>query len=473
MLKRLLGIGCALLLLVSWATIQLPESRDAYCQSAIAAPFVMGHDVLVARTPEETLLWKKELIKSANCSIEFFAGFTGGPLLEETLLLFEVELARKPELTVHFFVASCPLFGWADQRKVELFAQRYPGRFHYLIRGMSALRCGMGLVTSENHIKLLIVDEKYLVVGGTNLFHCHSRSQVPKDLKWDGVVDHFNPKACMDMDMVIKGPIVSSLRTELFELWALYESCADLKDECRFEAEETRFFAVLPPEATVVQAFEENARVIRDVPVKAIVSGPRRSLGACSAEYARLVSEAQHSIDLMHMYISPVEEVHNSLIEASRRGVAITLITNGAGDACPMVTKAIGAYNRPNILPLLLGRKFRMNERAQAEASQALECTAYAYEVEDTLYHKKVMVLDDRISVIGSYNLGHKSHYGDYEIVVEVDSPELAQQIKQVMKQDIACAHLCSREELTEWYFGLGPRSLALLEGSLILGPLY
>ncbi len=472
MLKRLIGITAVLLLFVSWVTLQLPEAPDIHCQAAVNAPFIAGHDVLVTHTSDESLFWKKELLKSANHSIEFSMGFSGGPLLEETLLLLESALLQKPDLQIHLFISSCPYLAWGDHYKIEHMAESFPGRFHYLIRGMTVLRQGFGFVTSENHIKMLVIDETYMVVGGTNLFHS-SRNEVPKDLKILGVVDYFNPKASVDMDLVVKGPLVSNMRREFFDLWALYESGASLRDEGQFAAEETRHFPIDLHAAGKVELFDTEARVVRDVPMKAIVSGPRHSPGACSAEYASLVNCAMHSLDLMHMYISPIDEVYSSLMGATSRGVKLTLVTNGAGDPVPIVTKTMGSYNMTHLLPLCLGKRYRLHERLEADAAPAADCHIYVYEAEDTLYHKKVMVVDDHLSVIGSYNLGHKSHYGDHEIMLEIESTVLAQQIKDIMQVDCSRARLCDRAEISDWYFSMGARALALIESALIFGPLY
>ncbi len=473
MLKRAFVVIGALLLFVSFVTFQLPQAPDAHSQAALSAPFVSGHDVIVTQNPEETVYWKQELIRLANQSIEFSTGFAGGPLLEDTLLLLDSVMSDKPQLVVHLFIASCPLLSWADERKIEIFAERHPERFHCQIRGMSALRQGWGLVTSENHIKMLIVDEKYMVIGGTNQFHSYCRSCVPEDLQYEGLVDYFAPKACIDMDLVAKGPTITRMRQQFFDLWALYESGASLKEKSQFVPDATRYFAIDPNASTEISSFETDVRLVRNVAMKAIVSGPRFCPGACSTEYAALVKKSQKSIDLMHMYMSPVDEVYDSLMDATSRGVELNLVTNGPKDPVPIVTRTFGSYNMTWMLPLYLGSRFRLGERDIADSCTAKNCNVYVYEARDTLYHKKVMLVDDQIFVIGSYNLGYKSHYGDYEAIIEIDSLAVAAQVKHIMAADCRKSRKCDRAELSNWYFDLGPRVLALLQSTLLLGPIY
>lgn len=472
MCKSLMAAVGILFLSALWLGYSLPPVHDVSC-TVCDLPFVEGHDVLVTQTPEESTYWKMELIKEANQSIEFAVGFTGGPLLEQTLLVIDSMMSAKPNLQVRLFISDCPLFGWADRFKLENLEARYPERFQFLIRGMSGLRNGCNLVTSENHIKMLIVDEKYVVLGGTNLFHLQSRSEVPVNSSYENIVNYFHPKAGMDMDIVMKGPNAFKLRSDFYKLWALYESGESTTIAKPFVAESTRYFNLDSSSLAVCSSFDSNPRVVRGVSTKAFISGPRCSPGACSSEYAALINSSERSIDLMQMYLSPVDLVYNSLIAASSRGVAITLITNGGGEITPLVTKTIGSYNQAHLLPVFLGKRFSMGQRHLADACQANNCSMYAYEVEETLYHKKVMLVDDHLTVIGSYNLGQKSHYGDYEVLVEIESKEVAQHIKQVMEVDRQKARLCTREQMTDWHFGLGSRSLALIEGAFILGPLY
>jgi phosphatidylserine/phosphatidylglycerophosphate/cardiolipin synthase-like enzyme len=449
----------SLVALLSWGIYLLPVAPQPDCSTRPHVVAVSGQDVVVTQNPEDTLFWKFELLKHAEHTIEFATGFSGGPLLEEALVLLEEQLAAKPALRVHLCVADSPLFGSADRARIEAVARRYPDRFDYLVTGITPLREGYRLAIGENHIKLLVVDGVYSVVGGSNLFHYQCRSSVPADEAVEGIVNWLHPKACSDMDFVVRGPVVSTLRDHFFQLWNIYAPTSIVRPACGG--------------SQTIAAFESHPRLVRDVPMKAIISGPLLNPGACSAEYIALFDQAERTIDLMHMYLSPVEQVYDRLIAAANRGVSISLVTNGGDASLPLVTKTIGSYNRAHFLPLVTGRRFKLTERNKAEALDTCQCSVYTCQAPETFYHKKVMVVDEHICVIGSYNLGYKSHYLDYEILVEGDSPVLAQHVRQVMERDQQCATACERRHLMDWYFGWGPRSLAFIEGALIVGPLY
>ncbi len=50
--------------------------------------------------------------------------------------------------------------------------------------------------------------------------------------------------------------------------------------------------------------------------------------------------------------------------------------------------------------------------------------------------HTKTLVLDDRLSVVGSYNLDMRSTYQDTELMLVVDSPELNRRIREEAERD-------------------------------------
>lgn len=473
MAARLLYVLTPLLLCVSWVTLQLPVVHDSYCQAAVKAPFVQGHDILIAEQPEEALQWKLDLLKEANLSIEFSMGFAGGILLQQASDIVREQMENKPNLRVYFFVADTYLMSREDRSRLEQLAQDFPDQFHYLVRWLTFLRQGLGFMTTENHIKMLVVDGKYCVLGGSNFLHYYGQKEAVAERPWLGWADHFHPRFCVDQDVLVKGPIVAGLRHEFYQLWDLYESGESLCDRSQFISDKDTESVIDSNFACSLVEVDQHPNIIADVAMKAIVSGPRRHLGACTAEYAQLVQGAEQSIDLMHMFFSPVNEVYSNLIEAGSRGVELTLVTNAAGEHAPLITKAIGSHNRAFLFPLAAGRTYRIDERQAADTQPLNACSIYDFDCPDCLYHKKVMVVDKRITVMGSYNLGHKSHYGDYEMIVEADDDRVANVMLQLLERDKDKATACETEKLKDWYFGFGSRSISLLEGAFIVGPLY
>lgn len=50
--------------------------------------------------------------------------------------------------------------------------------------------------------------------------------------------------------------------------------------------------------------------------------------------------------------------------------------------------------------------------------------------------HTKAVLIDDRMSIVGSYNLDMRSTYQDTELMLAVDSPELNSIIRQEAETD-------------------------------------
>ena len=77
----------------------------------------------------------------------------------------------------------------------------------------------------------------------------------------------------------------------------------------------------------------------------------------------------------------------------------------------------------------------------------------FEYDVKDILYHKKVMVVDRRYTIIGSYNLGIRSDMSDYELVFLIDSEEVAETALKVLRRDLILSREVSPELARSWYF--------------------
>ena len=78
--------------------------------------------------------------------------------------------------------------------------------------------------------------------------------------------------------------------------------------------------------------------------------------------------------------------------------------------------------------------------------------------------HTKLMVLDDRLSIVGSYNMDMRSTYQDTELMLVVDSTELNAQIRRQIAADKK--YSCIMDENGEYQKGetFSPAELPLLK---------
>ncbi len=117
------------------------------------------------------------------------------------------------------------MFGvWVgSDRVLDRVKEQFPDRFHYHITTMGLSFAKGHWQVCEHHIKLLVVDEKYFVVGGTNLWDSFCRSKVEDaDIFYFHPVKLIAPRACFDMDVCCTGPLAKQMRHLFFDLWNLH-----------------------------------------------------------------------------------------------------------------------------------------------------------------------------------------------------------------------------------------------------------
>ncbi len=186
-----------------------------------------------------------------------------------------------------------------------------------------------------------------------------------------------------------------------------------------------------------------------------ILSGPCHEPNLITQEYERLCNDAKEEIVVGNFYFNPVSYLFDALKNAAQRGVRVTLISNGIWERCAYIATLFGWANRVNYVPLFYGRDFSFWEFGMLP-SQPLNVEIFEFQVANILYHKKVMVVDKRKTLIGSYNLNAKSDYGDYELVLVIDSPQIASQTLKVLNEDKSLSQKITTEDAIFWYFDPG-----------------
>ena len=114
------------------------------------------------------------------------------------------------------------------------------------------------------------------------------------------------------------------------------------------------------------------------------------------------------------MYFHPETRLFNELIAAAQRGVQITILTNGNGENAPLTHSFFGATNQKYCLKLLQLTGGNVDVFEYNEPGETL--------------HTKVVIIDGKITIDGSHNLGYRSLEGccDEELSVLIESEEVA-----------------------------------------------
>lgn len=137
-------------------------------------------DLRVSNHATESFEWKKELIRSAQSSIELSANFAGGHSFRQVLRLIEKRMKIQPDLKVHLLL-SRDLLEPKDLKYLKFLKKHYPHFVHLITDRIYTTV--PEVLSEENHVKTLIVDGQYFVMGGTGISDIMSREIAPHDSK--------------------------------------------------------------------------------------------------------------------------------------------------------------------------------------------------------------------------------------------------------------------------------------------------
>ena len=262
----------------SFAYDQEPENVSNTSKIANTTPIAVNIKTLPADQTHilstehgsETIRWKYDLLWKAEQSIEFSPNYGGGYVLQLCLKIMSERLKVKENLQVHIVISN----NFLEDLDYSLFKEiknKYPLRFHYLIT--SKQPCWKYAGFSENHEKLLIVDEKYFVAGGSGIkASMVTRGDEKPTLTtakktWDS---YYVSPSFRDMDVVGCGALSKVLRTHFFDL---FQTMAAQNTK---QYPMNRYFKIDEALSCKFEKFESCSKVIRNVAIKVLFSNPNR-----------------------------------------------------------------------------------------------------------------------------------------------------------------------------------------------------
>jgi cardiolipin synthase len=244
-------------------------------------------------------------------------------------------------------------------------------------------------VNSRTHRKILVVDGKFGFIGGVGI----------ADL-WLGHAQ--DPKHWRDTHFQVEGPVVAHLQAAFADNWT--------KTHANVLNEEHYF-----PELT--KAGELCAQVF--------MSSPREGGDSARLMYLLSIAAARQRILIANSYFVPDDLCVRRLVEAKSHGVNVEIIVPGKY----IDTKVTRRASRSRWEPLL-------------EAGVAI------YEYQPTMFHCKVMVVDDCWTSVGSTNFDNRSFRLNDEANLNVLDKEFAEEQAAIFEQD---KQRCRRIALEEW----------------------
>jgi len=243
-------------------------------------------------------------------------------------------------------------------------------------------------INHRDHRKLLVVDGKVGFTGGAGL----------ADI-WLGNADA--PTHWRDNMFRLEGPAVGQMQAAFMDNWT--------KTSTRV-LDGYDYFPDLEP------AGNDYAQVFR--------SSPREGTESVRLMYLLSIAAARKNIRLSASYFVPGALTNEELIDARRRGVNVEIILPGAKTDAPMVRHA-----------------------SRARWGPLLRAGVRIYEYNPTMYHCKMMIVDDVWVSVGSANFDNRSFRLNDEANLNIYSADFAADQIRMFEQDKSMAHEVSYDE--------------------------
>ncbi|MGN8005089.1 phospholipase D-like domain-containing protein [Acidovorax sp. 22279] len=233
-------------------------------------------------------------------------------------------------------------------------------------------------LNNRTHRKLLVVDGQVGFTGGVGIAPA-----------WTGHAQ--DPDHWRDSHYLVRGPAVAQMQATFLDNW--------LKVTGKVLHGEAYFPAIAPAGGQKAQMFS---------------SSPSSGSESMQLMYHLAITAAERSIDLSVAYFVPDDLTRKLLMAALARGVRVRLVTPGEHTD----TETVKAASR-------------------ATWGELLQAGAEIYEYGPTMYHCKVMIVDELLVSVGSTNFDNRSFRLNDEANLNVYDAAFAQRQTQVFEDDI------------------------------------
>ncbi|RDD91603.1 cardiolipin synthase B [Acidovorax sp. BoFeN1] len=243
-------------------------------------------------------------------------------------------------------------------------------------------------LNNRTHRKLLVVDGQVAFTGGVGI--------APQ---WMGNAQ--DPDHWRDSHYLVRGPVVAQMQATFLDNW--------LKVTGKVLHGALYFPPIAPAGAQKAQMFS---------------SSPSSGSESMQLMYHLAITAAERSIDLSVAYFVPDELTQKHLMDALARGVRVRFITPGEHTD----TDTVKAASRATWGPLL-------------------QAGALIYEYQPTMYHCKVMIVDQLLVSVGSTNFDNRSFRLNDEANLNVYDAAFAKRQTEVFEDDLKRSRRVTYEE--------------------------
>ncbi len=243
-------------------------------------------------------------------------------------------------------------------------------------------------MNNRTHRKLLVVDGQLAFTGGVGI--------APE---WTGNAQ--DPAHWRDTHFQVEGPVVAQMQAVFLDNWM------KVKGEVLHGAP---YFAELGTAGgSAAQMFS---------------SSPTGGAESMQLMYLMSITSAARTIDLSASYFVPDELMQRALVEAMKRGVKLRIVVPGEHIDADTVRLA-----------------------SRAQWGPLLEAGAVIAEYAPTMYHCKVMIVDNLLVSVGSTNFDNRSFRLNDEATLNVLDADFAREQTAIFEADLAQSRPISHQE--------------------------
>ena len=241
---------------------------------------------------------------------------------------------------------------------------------------------GLGRMNNRTHRKLLIIDGHTGFTGGVGIAE-----------EWTGNAQ--DPQHWRDTHFRVEGPVVAHMQSVFMDNW-IKASGNVLHGPAYF------------PEITERADSGEGVAHM-------FGSSPTSGSDDMELMYLMSITAATHSIHLASAYFVPDGLAINALVEAARRGVKVRIVTPG---------KRIDTHT--------------VREASRACWGDLLKAGVEIFEYQPTMFHCKLLVVDEYLVSVGSTNFDARSFKLNDEANLNIYDREFARSQVAIVEADIA-----------------------------------
>lgn len=244
-------------------------------------------------------------------------------------------------------------------------------------------------INNRTHRKSLVVDGKIGFTGGVGIAD-----------KWSGRAQ--DPDHWRDTHYRVRGPVVAQMQATFMDNW--------MHTRGRVLHGPKYFPALEPVGPSAAQMF---------------MSSPTGGSESMHLMYLLAITAATRSIELSSAYFVPDRLAREALVAAARRGVRVRIIVPGGH----IDTAVVRAASRADWGPLL-------------------EAGILIAEYQPTMFHCKVLVVDNRLVSVGSTNFDNRSFRLNDESNLNVYDEAFALRQVEIFERDLAASRVVT---LAQW----------------------